>query len=271
MNSVLQIHINQLIAQKAPKLRHFIPRFLIKKLEKLIHQKEINQSLRDFGHLSGLPFVDAILQHHLHVSYEAIGLDKIPTSGRYIFVSNHPLGALDGLILMDAIGKYFSDIRFVVNDILMNLKPLQPLFVPVNKYGRQSVENIEKIRHLYQSDTQILYFPAGLCSRKIKGEIIDLPWKNSFLKNAIDSHRDIVPIYFNAQNSNKFYSIANFRKRIGVKFNVELLWLSDELYKKRNTHLSFIVGNPISISSLSRQTLKEDVEKIRQAVYNLKP
>jgi hypothetical protein len=191
------VDVDKLIASKNPALLKWIPRFVRNYIKRVIHQEDVNYIVHTSGHHQGIDFVNAIINEHLQATYTTHGLENIPAEGRYVFVSNHPLGAFDGLILMSAIGARFEHIRFIVNDLLLNLKSFDPIFVPVNKHGRQSTAYAEKIEEVYAAEhTQVLNFPAGLCSRRIKGEITDLPWKRNFLQKAIHYQRDIVPIYF---------------------------------------------------------------------------
>jgi putative hemolysin len=267
------INIDKLIASKNPALLKWIPRFIRNYIKRTIHQDEVNYVLHTYGKYEGVDFVDAIIEQHWQAHYTTYGLENIPADGRYIFASNHPLGAFDGLMLMSAIGKRFRGIKFVVNDLLLNLKPLEPLFVPVNKHGRQSAEYAERIKTTYASpDMQVLYFPAGLCSRRIKGVITDLPWKRNFIQKAIQYRRDIVPIYFEGRNSNFFYRIENIRKRLGIKVNIEMFFLPHEFFKQKKAHFNIYFGQPISYETFDKsKSLDQWTQVVREKVYALSP
>ncbi len=267
------INIDKLIASKNPALLKWIPRFVRNYIRRTIHQDEVNYVVHTYGHNKGLDFVNAIIREHWHAGYTTHGLDNIPAEGRYVFASNHPLGAFDGLILMSAIGARFENIRFIVNDLLMNLTSFAPLFVPVNKHGRQPAEYAAKIEEVYSGkNTQVLNFPAGLCSRRIHGQITDLPWKRNFLQKAIAYQRDIVPIYFDGHNSNFFYRLANFRKRLGIKANIEMFYLPDEFFKQKNAHYNVYFGDPIPYQTFDKsRSLDGWVQFIREKTYMLKP
>jgi putative hemolysin len=205
---------------------------------------------------------------HLGITYTPHGMEKIDPAGRYIFVSNHPLGGLDGMVLISLIGTIFPDIKFVVNDFLMHVKPFEPLFIPVNKVGKMSREYAQMINDTYSSDSQILYFPAGLCSRKIKGKITDTQWQTNFLKKAVAHKRDIVPIFFSGRNSNFFYTLAKIRKFLGIKFNIEMLFLPHELFKQKNSSFEIWFGDPIPIGSITPdKSLREWTDIIREKAY----
>ncbi|HBK30605.1 MAG TPA: glycerol acyltransferase, partial [Porphyromonadaceae bacterium] len=153
----------------------------------------------------------------------------------FIFASNHPLGGLDGICLSAYLGeKYNGNIRYLVNDVLMHIRNLRTIFVPVNKYGAQAKESAKAIQEAYRSDNQIITFPAGLCSRKQNGKIKDLPWMKSFVLKAIEHQRDIIPVHFKGKNSAFFYNFSAIRKFVGVKFNIELVYLPDEMFKNKN-------------------------------------
>ena len=268
----LRVDVRSVIKSKNPDLLRYIPGFIINWVERLICQDEINNILDKYGNLKGVPFATATLRE-LNATYSVSGIDKIANNGRYIIVSNHPLGGFDGMILMDIFGNYYNNkIRFVVNDLLSAVEPLKPIFLPVNKFGKQSVEIAEKIHQEYASDNQIITFPAGLCSRLINGRIIDLEWKKSFVNQAIKYKRDIIPIYFDGKNSNFFYRFANIRKKLGIKFNYELILLPREMFKQRGGKFNIYIGDPIHCEELAHNgTPAEWTAKIRKTVYSLKP
>ena len=271
-NRDLRIDVNAVIASKSERLAKFTPKFVLKWLKKIIHQEELNSILEYSNGSIDVEFADKVLSW-LNVKSNVKFTDKesISPQGRYIFVSNHPLGGLDGLTLISLIGKMFGGIRFVVNDILMNVVPMRNIFVPVNKHGRMGKEYGELIHNAYASDDQILYFPAGLCSRLIDGKITDLEWKKNFIKQAKRYNRDIVPVYFGGRNSNFFYRLAKIRKFLGIKFNIEMIFLPDEMVRQKNATFDVVVGKPIPISSIdSSRSLDEWCELIRGKCYELK-
>jgi 1-acyl-sn-glycerol-3-phosphate acyltransferase len=265
--TLLKIDVRQVIAAKSPSLAKKLPGFVINWIKKLVHQDEINEILSLYGHYQGVEFATHVLAH-LGITYTPHGMEKIDPTGRYIFVSNHPLGGLDGMVLISLIGTIFPDIKFVVNDFLMHVKPFEPLFIPVNKVGKMNREYAQKINDTYSSDSQILYFPAGLCSRKIKGKITDTQWQTNFLKKAVAHNRDIVPIFFSGRNSNFFYALAKVRKFLGIKFNIEMLFLPHELFKQKNSSFEIWFGDSIPIESItSEKSLREWTDIIREKAY----
>jgi putative hemolysin len=241
---IQKIDVEDVIRLKNPSLARAIPKFVINYLKRIIHQDEINNILREYGHLQDSEFIKASLDF-MGITYQVFGNENIPSEGRYFFVSNHPLGGLDGLVFMDELSKHFSNIKFPVNDILMNIRNLSGIFLPVNKHGSQAKEAIMSLEKTYASENQILYFPAGLCSRKKKGMIKDLKWQKSFISKAIQHKRDIVPAFFSGRNSNFFYNLSNIRTFFGIRANIEMLYLPDEMFRQKGEKLKLVFGKPI--------------------------
>ena len=268
-NNILSVDVEKVIRGKSRKLAERLPRFVIEYIKRTIHQDEINRMLYKNREYTGVDFATHILQD-LDVTYNVhfTGASRPIPGGRYIFVSNHPLGGLDGMILISYIGSSMGDVRFIVNDLLMYIKPLAPVFVPVNKYGRMRHDNTRLFQETFDSDAQVLYFPAGLCSRLIDGEITDLEWKKTFVTKAIESRRDIVPMFFSGENSRRFYRLANLRKRLGVKFNIETFLLPDEMFRKKGTSFDLYIGEPVPYTSLTGEhSHKEWCDIIRKYSY----
>ena len=265
------IDLDTVIKNKAPLAYRKIPKCCISYLKRKIHQNELNEILTIYADRDGVDFMTSVVEY-FGLSLNVSGLDKINKEGRYIFASNHPLGGLDGICLSAVIGEKFEKkIKYPVNDILLHIKNLRSIFVPVNKYGSQSRGAAGLINEAFTSDNQIITFPAGLCSRKINGEICDLKWKKMFVIKAIETQRDIVPVHFNASNSNFFYRFASVRKRLGIKFNIELLLLPDEMFKNKNKTFTITFGKPISWKALNTSKLPSEwADEIKEKVYSLK-
>lgn len=268
-NDILQVDLDKVIADKNPRLARLLPHFLKSYLKRIIHQDEINHVLRSFSHQTPVEFIRSTLSY-MEISYRAVGLEQLPMQGRYLFVSNHPFGGMDGMMLCDELDKRFGSGRIIVNDILMNLKPLAPLFIPINKHGRQNSEYLRFFRDALASDDQIATFPAGLCSRRIAGKICDTKWKHSFVKNAIESQRDIVPVFFEGRLSNFFYNLSSFRKKIGIKANIEMIYLPDEMFSQKGRHFDIHFGKPTPWQELAASTsVSRTAQQIREMVYAL--
>jgi putative hemolysin len=264
-----KINVQEVFKKKNPKVAQMLPGFIFRYIERIVHQEEINEILSQYGNKTGLDFVNALVEY-FNMSIHIKGKENIPTEGRYIFAANHPLGGLDGMVLTYIVGQIHPTLQFLVNDLLMNLQNLEPIFLPVNKHGKQSVEYVKKIERTYESDAQILNFPAGLCSRKIKGEIIDLEWKKSFITKAVQHKRDIVPVHINGRNSNFFYNLSNIRGALGVKTNIEMFYLADEVFKQKNKDITLTFGKPIPYQTFDK-TLhpKEWAARVKRYIYSL--
>ncbi|MGB8489994.1 MAG: 1-acyl-sn-glycerol-3-phosphate acyltransferase [Bacteroidales bacterium] len=268
-NENLQINVGQVLSAKNPALGKRIPAFVVNYMKRIVHQDELNDFLRNWGHLRDAEFIEAGLKH-FEIKYIVSGEENIPGSGRYLFVSNHPLGGLDGLVFIHELSKFFSNIKFPVNDILMNITNLSGIFVPVNKHGSQGREAARMIEDAYASDAQILYFPAGLCSRKRGGVIKDLVWHKSFIAKSVQYNRDIIPAFFSGRNSNFFYNLSNFRNFIGIKSNIEMLYLADELFHQKGREINLIFGKRIPFQTFDRsKTPPEWAEWVKNKSYEL--
>lgn len=265
------IDVEDVIASKSPRLLKALPRFVVRYLKRIIHQDEINNFLDKHGDKQGVDFITEILKM-MNVTYTVEGLEKIDPNGRYLFASNHPLGGLDGIILIHSLGQKFPEVKFPVNDLLMHITQLHTVFIPVNKHGAQSSQNARMLEDAYASSTQILYFPAGLCSRKQNGKIEDLEWKKSFITKAIKHERNIVPVFFSGKNSRFFYNLAKFRKLLGIKANIEMLYLVDEMFKQKGKSITVRIGKPIPYNTFDNsKNSKEWAKWVKNIVYNMQP
>ena len=274
------INVEGLFESKNPKLLRIIPKWILNYLKRIIHQDRVNGYIYSHRDKTGLPFVEAMLQEFgviintefpgTNLELQLNGLKEMLMGRRLIIASNHPLGGLDGLALMNQIGKARPDIVFPVNDLLMNVPGLTPLFIPINKHGKNT-DNTKIIEETFAGDKIILYFPAGLVSRKFKGGLIkDLEWKSTFIKKARRYERDILPVYISGRNSDWFYNLAKWRKKLGIKTNLEMLYLVDEMMKQKDHTITIIIGKLISWQSFdkSRNDLQW-AEFVKQKVYGL--
>jgi putative hemolysin len=266
---IQKIDVERVLYSKNPVLKKAIPSFAINYLKRIVHQDELNDFLMKYGHLKDAALIKAGLEH-FNIRFRVFGQENIPKQGRYIFVSNHPLGGLDGLVFIYELSLYFEEIRFPVNDILTTIDNLSGIFLPVNKHGSQAKDAARKIEEAYASDVQILYFPAGLCSRKKRGVIKDLQWHKSFISKAVQHKRDVVPAYFSGRNSNFFYNLSNIRKLIGIKSNIEMLYLPDEMFKQKDKEINLVFGNKISWETFDKtKSPVEWADWVKSKTYEL--
>ena len=277
---MLQFDIRAVLKQKAPKAH--VPGFLIRYLERIAHIKQMNAFLRKYPDVKNYDFIQLVLDEELGCSASIDGIENIPTDGKpLIFASNHPLGGLDGMIIAQMIHESRSSrgdsrpLKVIVNDLLMFMEPLAGLWAPVNKVGRLTKEQAQQQHALWESETDVLTFPAGICSRlqRIDGkwQIQDFEWQKNFIQRAREYQRDIVPIYFEGRNSKFFYTLAYIRKLLHIKLNIEMLYLVDEMYGAHGKHFKVHVLPPISYTSIDTpKSPKEWAAYIKQIVYNQK-
>lgn len=264
-----EIDLGSVLRQKAPRLSRWIPRFAVNWLRRTVHESEINHILRTYWNLPPQQFIQACFREW-QITYSIEGLDKLDPQGRYLFVANHPFGGMDGMMLAERLIDHFGDARVVVNDLLMHLEPLRPIWIPVNKHGSQNTDYARRFDEEFYGDRPILTFPAGLCSRRIDGRVTDLPWKPNFLKKAYSSQRQIVPVFVEGRLSPFFYRVDRLRRFLRLKFNLEMLWLPDEMFSQKGRHFRMVVGDPISTADLQCEgTMREQTEYIRKKTYLL--
>ena len=265
----LRVSVREVFRNKNPRIAKLLPGFVYRYLERIVHQDYINDFLRRHGEKRGLDFIHAIFDE-FNINIIIKGKQNIPEKGRFIFASNHPLGGFDGVVLIDVVNRFLGNAKFLVNDILMNMSVLEDLFIPINKHGAQTRESAMLLDEIFRSDLQILTFPSGYVSRKIKGVIQDLPWQKSFVSKAIQYHRDIIPVHFTGRNSNFFYNLANIRKILGIKWNLEMFFLVDESVKKKNATITITFGKVIPWPALDKsKSYQEWADSIRSKVYSL--
>ena len=270
-NQHFLIDVQEILQKKAPRTAKKIPRFAIKALIKLIRQDEFNQFLKENEGVTGVDLMSRAVEF-FHLRFNIIGESNLPDfNTKCIFASNHPLGGADGICLSAFLGnRYDRHIKYIVNDLLYFIQPLQSIFVPINKHGSQGRNAATMLGDAFASSDQILTFPAGLCSRKIKGKIYDLEWKKMLVVKAVEYRRDIVPVYFDAKNSGFFYALANLRRRLKIKFNIEMIFLPHELIKIKNTTFTIRFGKPIPWQTFdSSRSPQQWTDWVKQTVYDL--
>lgn len=270
MDETFKIDIDAILAEKAGKKARFVPRFLVSYLKKIVHQDEVNYFLTTNKDKFDLDFINEFMRY-FNNSFEVHGLENLPKDGRCTFVSNHPLGAQDGLGLAYILGPvYKGKIKFLVNDLLMNIPQLASFWVPINKTGKQARNFPQQVNAAFESDNHIVMFPAGLCSRKTKGVIRDLDWKKTFITKSVQTQRDVVPIHFEGENSKFFYRLANINRALGIKFNIAMLYLSDEMYKNKNRTFKVTIGKPIPWQTFDNtKSAVEWAQYVKELVYTL--
>lgn len=270
---MLQFDIRAILKSKAPKAH--VPNFLVRYLERIAHVKQMNSFLRKYPTKKNYDFIKLVISEELGCTASIDGTEHIPTDGKpVIFVSNHPLGGLDGMIIAQMIHETRKEreLKVIVNELLMYIEPINGLWAPVDKIGRLSREQVEAQQRMWESGTDVLTFPAGACSRlqRINGhwQIQDLEWQKNFVQRAKEYQRDIVPIYFEGRNSRFFYILALLRKWLHIKLNIEMLYLVDEMYGAHGKHFQVHVLPPIPYTTFDNtKTPKEWAQYVKSIVY----
>jgi putative hemolysin len=271
-----KIDIDEIFKSKNAALYKLLPGFIFSYLKKIIHQAKINSFLERHKSEYDFDFVKGIV-NEFGIKTKVIGIENIPSSGGKIFASNHPLGALDAMAFLNEIGNTRKDVKVFVNDILLNLDNLRNLFAGVNVTGKTSADALAEIESIYAKDIAVFTFPSGLVSRKQfpnglfgKSVIEDLEWKKSFISRAKKYRKNIIPVYIDGQNSNFFYNLALWRKRFGIKANIEMLYLADEMYKQHGKTITIIFGKEIPFETFDKKFSDSKwAEKVKQHVYRM--
>lgn len=279
-SETVKIDLEQVLAERLPKFYRYIPRRAVEWMKRLICQDRLNRLLEQNAGKEGAEFCRGILDS-LDITVKVANPAQLPSRERrrVVIVSNHPLGGLDGMALIALVQRHYGgQVWFVVNDLLMAVKPLRPVFLPINKNGRQSRESIAKVDRAFQGDDPIIIFPAGLVSRlrrvpfggeRRKKMIHDLQWQKSFVVKAVKSGRDIVPVFFSGTNSMDFYRKANLRKRLGIKFNLEQILLPREIFHNQGATFTVFVGMSSPASAFDLSDAQGIARALSEEVYRL--
>lgn len=279
-SEVIKIDLDGVLRQRLPRLSKFIPRFAVEWMKRTICQDELNRILEENAGLEGADFCRGALKS-LDIQLDARFEERLPSpeKRRVLYVSNHPLGGLDGLALIDYVQRrHGGNVYFIVNDLLSAVKPLENVFLPVNKFGKQNREAVKAVEDAFAGDDPIIMFPAGLVSRlrrvpfmgKKTRMVSDLPWNKMFVNKAHHHKRDIIPLFFSGENSRHFYRMANLRRRLGMKFNFEMIYLPGEMVRMAHSRLSITFGVPLSWEMLTPgRNAGGCAASVRASVYHL--
>ena len=270
MKSEKFIDIKGLIKSKNPKLLRWLPSFVINYLRRILHEDEINDFIVKNKDKYDQDFCEAVMEY-FNIKVVFNNKELIPKDGPLIIAMNHPLGGMDAIALIAGLKDYRRDLNFIVNDLLMNLTNISNLFVGVNKHGKNDNSIRNQIKNTFESENAICIFPAGLVSRRIDGVVQDLAWKKTFMLYARSLNRTVVPIHIDGELSNFFYRLSNLRSAVGIKANLEMLYLSNELFKQHNKTIIFTVGEPILAGEIDKNMNDQDAAAmLRNTVHSLK-
>jgi len=263
------INIQSILQQMPPERRLHLPAFVIRLIEKIIRQKEMNRLLSAYGHLSPSGFLEAIIRE-FRIDLQVEGMENFPSHSRCFFVANHPFGIADGLALVYLVQQRYGSLKAIGNEAFMFIPPLKPFMVAVNVFGRNSKTVVEQLNKIYSSDIAITHFPAGEVSRRYHKKIEDLPWQKSFITKAVSCRRDVVPVYFYGSNSWLFHAIYRLRKILQIKTNLELVLLPHEMFNKKGKTIRIKIGKPIPWHRFDRSCSPyEWAQKVRKYVYEM--
>lgn len=264
------IDVRKVFHDKNPKLARWIPGFLFGFFERLICQERMNQMLLKTRGLKGVEFIRELFRD-IGVKIHVRNKVHVPEKGSVILAANHPLGGLDGMGFISEVHKIRPDVKFLVNDILMNVKPLQDLFLGVNKHGSNAKRSLITVDQQFASEGATLIFPAGLVSRKQQGRIMDLKWHKSYITKSVKYRTDIIPVYIEGKNSPRFYNVAKLRKMLGIKLNIEMLLLPSEMFRQKDKVITIYFGKPIPASVIRNIGEHYKIaEAMRHFVYTIK-
>lgn len=245
------------------------PAFLVRWLEKIIKQDELNIILDKYKDCEGGDFHRSIVKE-FNLTIEIEGIENLPENGKCFFLANHPFGIIDGMALTKTVIEKYGTFKAIGNESFNFIPNLRPYIALVNPYGLSSKAYVAELEKVYQSDVAITHFPAGEVSRRYNGKIQDRAWQKSFITRAVSCHRDIVPFFFHGKNSNLFYGINLVRRALGISTNIELVLLPREMFLKRNKTIRFKIGKPIPWQKFdSSRTHVQWAQRVKEHVYNM--
>jgi putative hemolysin len=240
-------------------------------LMKVLKISTLNKIYDRNKHLKELPFLNAILDE-FQIKFEIPEEDfkRLPKDGAYITISNHPLGGIDGILLLKLMLEREPNFKIIANFLLHRIDPMKPYIMPVNPFenhkdAKSSVVGIkETLRHL-RDGKPLGMFPAGEVSTYIDGKlVVDKVWEEGAIKVIRKAQVPVVPIYFHAKNSRLFYFLSKINPTLRTaKLPSELLTQKDRIIKVR-------VGKPISVAEQNEYKSIEDyTEFLRKKTYML--
>ena len=270
-DKTFQVDIEKVIRSQKNRYIKNMPNFAVRYIKKIIREDELNKITEYAGETQGIEFIKKSMEY-LNINCNFFNKENIPPEGRYIFAGNHPLGGIDFFAAVLSISDNYENIKAIANEMLMHVKPLQDIFLPVNVFKHNSKKAKEAIiKAMASEDTQMMTFPAGEVARKYNGILDDGKWHRSFIRNAVEFKRDIIPVFIDAENSKKFYRVANARRTLRLKTDIELFLLPQELIKQKNKIINVTFGKPISYKTFDKnKQICEWAQEVKKIVYGLK-
>lgn len=240
-------------------------------LMKLLRLSKLNTIYNRNKHLQGLDFLNAILdEFEIQFEIPEEDLRNIPKEGAFITISNHPLGGIDGILLLKLLLEKRPDFKIMANFLLQRIEPLAPYVMPVNPFenhkdAKSSVMGFKQtIKHLKEG-MPLGLFPAGEVSVMREGKlVVDKPWEEAAMKLAKKAQVPIIPIYFHAKNSKLFYTLSR------ISDTLRTAKLPSELLTQKKRTIYIRIGKPISVSVQNEyEHIESFTEFLRKKTYIL--
>ncbi|MBC3765997.1 GNAT family N-acyltransferase [Neptunicella marina] len=236
-------------------------------LRHLLHEKECIEFGEIYPHLEGVEFIEQVLEY-FNFSYSARETEKerIPAQGRVVIIANHPIGSLDGLVLLKLLADIRQDIKVVANQMLMAIEPLHSMLLPVNNMqGGTAKDCILNIQSHLNNEGAVIIFPAGEVSRLSPGGVRDGEWRSGFLRIAKATKSPILPVFMEGKNSPLFYGLSMVYKPLGTALLVK------EMFKQRSKHLPIRIGELVPFESYSNSgiNLNQQAKLFKKHLYRI--
>ncbi|WP_299761246.1 lysophospholipid acyltransferase family protein [uncultured Dokdonia sp.] len=249
----------------------FLGTFLGWSLMKTLKISSLNKIYDRNKHLSDLDFLNALLdEFQIKFDIPEEDLKRLPKSGAYITISNHPLGGIDGILLLKLMLEQREDFKIIANFLLHRIDPLKPYVMPVNPFEdrkdvKSSIAGFKNALLHLQNGSPLGIFPAGEVSTyKDDKLIIDKPWEEAAIKLIKKAEVPIVPIYFHAKNSRLFYQLSR------ISSTLRTAKLPSELLTQKNRVIKVRIGHPIKVTAQKEYTdLPSFTEFLRKKTYML--
>lgn len=244
---------------------------LTRSIMDIMKLSRINDIYSKLGNQKGLDFIDGLLEE-LEVGFEFFEdeINRIPKTGPFVVVSNHPLGGIDGIILIRLISQVRPDFKVMANYLLQKIEPMKGYFVPVNPFEerkdvRSSFAGIKESMQFVNEGHGLGIFPAGEVSTYNfeEGKIVDRPWQESAIKLIEKMEVPVVPLYFKARNSRMFYFLA------AMSPVLRTAKLPSEVLKQKGKSIQIRIGKPIPASEYKMPTTEETTKFLRNRTYLL--
>ena len=249
----------------------FIGTFVGWILLRLLRISKVNKIYQKHKDKKDLPFLNGILdEFQIEFEIPEEDLKRIPKNGAFITVSNHPLGGIDGILLLKLLLEHRPDYKIIANFLLHRIAPLKPYVMPVNPFEnhkdvKSSLLGLKSSLQHLQDGRPLGIFPAGEVSTYRDGKLmVDKPWELGAVKLIKKAEVPVIPIYFHAKNSWLFYILS----KISDTFRTAKL--PSELLSQKNRVIKVRIGKPISVKDQQEyKDISSFYEYLRKKTYML--